>query len=83
MKSELFNVCKLRGKQFKLIYRASRDGFEQLAFTASATTSRRQSSRQQMDAFLAVRLLSFGATMTTLIYFRLFSVSLIDYPSLC
>ena len=34
LKSDLVNLCKLRGKQFKLIYRASRDGFEASSFHA-------------------------------------------------
>ena len=32
--SDLVSLCKLRGKQFKLIYRASRDGFEAASFHA-------------------------------------------------
>ena len=32
MESDLVDLCKLRGKQLKLIYRATRDGFEASAF---------------------------------------------------
>ena len=34
MKSDLVNLCNLRGKQFKLLYRASRDGFAAASFHA-------------------------------------------------
>ena len=34
MKSDLVELCKLSGKQFKLLYRASRDGFEAASFHA-------------------------------------------------
>ena len=34
MKYDLVELCKLGGKQFKLLYRASRDGFDALSFHA-------------------------------------------------
>ena len=34
MKNDLVELCKLSGKEFKLIYRASRDGFEASSFHA-------------------------------------------------
>ena len=34
MKSDLVELCKLSGKQFKLLYRASRDGFQPASFLA-------------------------------------------------
>ena len=32
--NDLVELCKLNGKQFKLLYRASRDGFEAASFHA-------------------------------------------------
>ena len=38
MKNDLINLCKLSGKQLKLLYRASRDGFQASSFHAKCNS---------------------------------------------